>query len=391
MRKFHKLLQGDSAFYQTIVPRPEQEAALRAAKNKIRDHLRSRIQVATKAVLGMDKAVAPRFRTQGSWAYRTCIQPDQAPPQEMDWDYGVYLPVDAWEEAGTPRVAAGAYFDLVESLLRELCKQEGWSLGKKDKDHCIRVHIATGAHIDVALYAAPVEQFAKVSDREIERFDKSVAMDAANFSMERLNEAAEISIEQEWDDFDGMMVATRKGIWEPSDAERIAGWFRDQLKMHGDQLQRVWRYLKAWRDHQWAKGGPSSVHLMLAASRHFDRQPGRDDKALAQVARFLPTALAEDFFEAGIDDDGKHNFNRLDAAGRHDAQHRANQLATVLQGALANVLQNKSAVIVALRDQFGQRIPNREVVVENDSPADQVRETPAKVVVPPVVHSSYAG
>jgi hypothetical protein len=389
MRKFHKLLHGESGFYQAIVPLAEQEAGLRAAKNKIRDHLRVGIQAASKTVLGMEETISPRFRTQGSWAYRACIQPDQAPPQEMDWDYGVYLPVEAWEETGTPRMAAGTYFDLVESLLRELCVKEGWQLGKKDKDHCIRAHVGKGAHVDVALYAAPADQFARVSDREIERTEKAVAMDSATLSMERLNEAAEIQIEQEWDDFEGMMVATRKGVWEPSDAEHIAGWFRDQLKAHGEQLQHVWRYLKAWRDHQWAKDGPSSVLLMLVACRHFDKQPGRDDKALAHVAGFLPACLANDFFETGIDDE--HNFNRLDATGRLEAQQRATQLGTVLHGAQFNVLQSKSAVIVALRGQLGQRIPNREADVENDSPADQVRETPARVVVPPVVNNTYAG
>lgn len=389
MRKFHKLLHGASAFYQAIVPTPEQEAGLRKAKNKIRDHLRSRIETASKTVLGMEKAVAPRFRTQGSWAYGACIQPAQVPPQEMDWDYGVYLPVEAWEETGTPRVAASAYFNLVETLLRELCEKEKWNLGK-EKNHCIRVHIGNHAHVDIALYAAPAEQFIKVSDLEIERAEKAVvAMDSATASLEQLNEASEISIEQDWDDFEGMMVATRKGIWEPSDAEAIARWFRDQLAIHGEQLQRIWRYLKAWRDFQWPEEGPSSVLLMLVASRHFDKQFGRDDKGLAHVARFLPQALGEDYFEEGID--GEHNFNRLDIKGRADAQLRATHLVNALRESLNNVIQPRDAVITALRGQFGQRIPNREADVEHDSPADQVRETPARQVVPPVVNSSYAG
>lgn len=388
MRKFQKLLQGESAFYEAIVPTKRQEDDLRSAKNKVRDHLRVGIQAVTKSVLGMEAAIAPRFRTQGSWAYRACIQPDQMPPQEMDWDYGVYLPVEAWEDTGTPKVAASAYFKLVESLLRDLCKQEGWRLGK-DKNHCIRMHVATWAHVDIALYAAPAEQFAKVSDREIERVDKAIAMDSVRASLEQLNEAAEITIEQDWDDFEGIMVATREGIWESSDAEVIAGWFVDQLKIHREQLQRVWCYLKAWRDHQWAVGGPSSVLLMLAATRYFGKYPGRDDKALTHVAGFLADAIAGDYYEEGID--GEHNFNRLTANERADARLRATKLEAALRAAQTNVLQSKGAVIATLREQFGQRIPNREADVENDSPADQVRETPARTVVPPVVNSSYAG
>ncbi|MBB5356843.1 hypothetical protein HDE76_000025 [Rhodanobacter sp. ANJX3] len=386
MRKFTKLLHGDSAFYEAIVPTDLQESELRKAKNKIRDRLRVRIEAATKTKLGMEKTVAPRFRTQGSWAYRACVQPDHMPPQEMDWDYGVYLPVEAWEETGTPRVAAAAYFELVEALLGELAHEQGWRLGK-DKNHCLRVHVAKWAHVDVALYAAPAEQFARVSDREIERVEKR-AFDAATASLEQLNEASEIS-SQDWDDFEGMMVATRKGIWEPSDAEVIAGWFRDQLKIHGDQLQRVWRYVKAWRDHNWQEGGPTSVLLMLAICRHFSKQPGRDDKALAHVAQFIPAAVAGDYYEEGID--SEHNFNRLDATQRLDARNRAILLERALRESLTNVTQPKSAVVIALRGQLGQRIPNREADVETDSPADKVRETPARPVVTPVVKSSYAG
>ena len=90
MLSLHKLfLNGDDSrsFHEVIVPTRQQRETLLAVKNVIRDHLRTTIRQASKTVLGMDRMVDPRFRTQGSWAYRTCVQPAHTPPQEMDWDF----------------------------------------------------------------------------------------------------------------------------------------------------------------------------------------------------------------------------------------------------------------------------------------------------------------
>lgn len=112
-----------------LMPEEEQKAFLRSCRTKIKDYLKPAIAEATVSVLGMRKQVQPRFRTQGSWAYNTCIQPAHKFDQEMDLDYGVYLPVDVWQENGPPAEMAKAYFDLVESLLQILCVQENgrWS------------------------------------------------------------------------------------------------------------------------------------------------------------------------------------------------------------------------------------------------------------------------
>jgi hypothetical protein len=391
VRKFHKLLNGDQgALHEQLLPTDGQERFLRGAKNKIRNHLRVGIEQASMEVLNTDKSVSPRFRTQGSWAYGSCIQPARQPPQEMDWDYGVYLPVDLLDDNVTPRVAAQAYFDLVEGLLIDLCARNGdWALGEK-KDRCIRVSVGNDTHVDVALYAAPADQFAEVNDRLVEATKAYGTADFALSMEQRLSEAAEISAEQSWADFEGMMVATRNGEWEASDAEVIAQWFRDQKDIHGEQLQRVWRYLKAWRDFQWTKGGPSSVTLMLIACRHFERFTGRDDKALIHLAKHLPEAIAQDVVEEGIDP--THDFNRsLTPEKREEARRRAAWFAKALEEVRTNVVQPQAEVIALLRQQWGPRIPNRPQGVEYDSPADQVRETPARQVVVPPVNRSWAG
>jgi hypothetical protein len=384
MRKFHKLLHGEGALYAKLLPTADQEKALRDAKNTIKKALIAGIKHAATRELGMEREVEPRFRTQGSWAYGACVQPAHQPPQEMDWDYGVYLPVTMLDDKVTPKVAARAYFDVVEGILTQLAKQQGWTMGKP-KERCVRVHVAKWAHVDIALYAAPEDEFEKINDRFVE--SKGLTFDhAASVSLERY---AEIAVEQTWDDFEGMMLAKRDGEWEHSDAEKIAGWFRLQKETHGEQLQRTWRYLKAWRDQQWEEGGPSSVCLMLVATQQFKKFPGRDDLALIGISEHLPSALANDISEDGIDPG--HNFNRMSTAERAGARKRAQVFTDELVKARTNILQPKSAVITGLRGLWGSRLPNCEQDIEHNSPAQQVRDTPVRQVAAPVVASSYAG
>ena len=123
MLKLNKLFyygNDPRSFDQVIEPTDHQRKTLQDARTLIRDHLRAKIRHATKAELQMDRMVEPRFRTQGSWRYKTCIQPAQA-PQEMDWDFGVYLPVTVWTEKGPPHEMAKTYFDLVERALADRC------------------------------------------------------------------------------------------------------------------------------------------------------------------------------------------------------------------------------------------------------------------------------
>src|SRR5690606_18618977 len=132
-------------------------------RTTIREYLRPLIAEATTSVLGMKSKIEPKFRTQGSWSYSTCVQPAHA-NQEMDWDYGIYLPVDVWENNGPPAQMAPAYFQLVENLLNALCAKKNWKR-MKGKSTCIRISVSDWAHMDIPLYAAPQAEFEKIRER----------------------------------------------------------------------------------------------------------------------------------------------------------------------------------------------------------------------------------
>jgi len=385
MLNLHKLFLNDenpSSLDKVITPTDDQKRQLQEAKNIIRDHLRKSIRDATVTILGMSHMVSPRFRTQGSWAYRTCIQGAHLPPQEMDWDFGVYLPVTAWEDTSPPRKMAKLYFEFVEHSLAELCRTRPWVLDRTN-NRCARVKIASWGHIDLPLYAAPEEKFQHVSERAV--------MDSAKASANYLRESAGLEDYSEsgempndfWVLMDEIHVAKRDGTWQKSDPEQVANWFDDRVTEHTDQLRRVCRYLKAWRDHNWETGGPSSVLLMIIASQSFKPIRGRDDLALESAAQVLAQKLSGEVREVGIDF-GEEDFNRLDATRRTQAAERARELYQAIhssrhygQGLIASAIQN-------MRGQFGERIANEPSLVSVDTAAEVRSVDPVRVAAPAV-------
>jgi len=389
MFKLNRLLfaTAEEVFIDCTKPTKAQRQVLFDAKNEIRNHLRPRIREATIKVLGMDKSVTPRFRTQGSWSYKTCVQPAWHPPQEMDWDFGVYLPVSVWEDGGPTHAMAKLYFKLVEGLLQDLCNEKGWKL-YSGKDTCIRVQINAWAHIDIPLYAAPEEQFAQIVERGA--FDAVRTLDAREALVANFEE--EDFTLQQWEDMVDIMMATRAGEWQQSDPEEVSRWFLDRIEEHTEQLRRVCRYLKAWRDLHWKAGdGPTSVCIMIAVAQTFEPQRGRDDLALEKSARALAITLKGNVHEAGIAE-GKEDFNkRLDADRRQLASSRAATLASQLQAARLKASHLVGDAIDILRGQLGDRVPYRTDLVELDSGEDAVRVVGADRVSRPVVKSTSAG
>jgi len=389
MFKLNRLLfaTAEEVFIDCIKPTMAQRQVLFDAKNEIRNHLRPRIREATIKVLGMDKSVTPRFRTQGSWSYKTCVQPAWHPPQEMDWDFGVYLPVSVWEDGGPTHAMAKLYFKLVEGLLQDLCNEKGWKL-YSGKDTCIRVQINAWAHIDIPLYAAPEEQFAQIVERGA--FDAVRTLDAREALVANFEE--EDFTLQQWEDMVDIMMATRAGEWQQSDPEEVSRWFLDRIEEHTEQLRRVCRYLKAWRDLHWKAGdGPTSVCIMIAVAQTFEPQRGRDDLALEKSARALAITLKGNVHEAGIAE-GKEDFNkRLDADRRQLASSRAATLASQLQAARLKASHLVGDAIDILCGQLGDRVPYRTDLVELDSGEDAVRVVGADRVSRPVVKSTSAG
>ncbi|NHC06387.1 CBASS cGAMP synthase [Azonexus fungiphilus] len=350
------------SFLTAIEPIPEAESALKEAKETIRSHLQKAIPAWLTETLGEKPTHAPRFRTQGSWAYRTCNKPCQIPPQEMDWDLGIYLPVSLWDDNDvSPKQAAKTFYSMVKEVMAPLAKEQGWTL--TEKPTCIRVILNQGtqAHVDLPLYAAPDKDFPNIK----EVVAKSIFAREA-FAYDQANQPLQ------WDSLTRISLACQDGTWNDSDPGLVVKWFKSKQERHGEQLRRICRYLKAWRDHVWKSGGPSSIVLMVCAAQTLDRAAedfeGRDDLALCHVLNALPGQLLNPVTEPMINP--AEDLNRLSEEDQKTAAQLADDFRRAMNQALLSGINEKIQAVLMLQEHLGQRLPANYDVISVDTTAD---------------------
>ncbi|MNP28667.1 Cyclic AMP-GMP synthase [compost metagenome] len=92
-------------------------------------------------------------------------------------------------------------------------------------------------------------------------------------------------------------LAHKSKGWIDSDPKALTKWFNGEVKSKGDQLKRVVRYFKAWKDN---KDGdtklPSGMVLSILAANHFVSDfLDNDDNAFVDTARAIHESLNESF------------------------------------------------------------------------------------------------
>lgn len=337
---------------------------LRKAKDDVRDCIKSGFaewgNITTQAILFESDAseppdtLRPKFRLQGSYAYKTLNAPAHIPPQQIDLDDGVFLPVSFFEKDGkmTPTIASGGYFRLTEELLAPLCEQNGWKL-VTDKKSCVRIEFDAQTHMDLALYSIPEKEFVVLVE-QAEKANSFFAMD----SRELYNEVYEAIPK------DHIMLAHREESWIPSDPRKLDEWFHESLDNHGEQYRSINRYLKGWRDFQWEESQLSSIILMTCVRKLYDNGhmkglEKRDDLALAKVAQHLPQLL-----EHNIENPVVPGIN-LDAWSpneRAEYVSKSFQLSTLINVAMSE--NDPKAALHKLKEIFGDRISDDVSLVE---------------------------
>src|SRR5690606_25003770 len=110
-----------------------QKGDLQEAKSTIMARLRMGITVAAES--GSGQRITPRFMSQGSSVYKTQNSPCQTPPQQIDHDLGCYLPMSLLKE-GQPKIAAAAFFEVVDGILEDLVAEKGWHALIRTKSTC---------------------------------------------------------------------------------------------------------------------------------------------------------------------------------------------------------------------------------------------------------------
>lgn len=355
---------------------PERKAILREARDECRAAIRGglnnwsaviqRSELFDRALHSVEvkATLQPKFRMQGSFAYHTLNEPAQTPPQEVDLDDGVFVPVSFLKDSSGPHpvLASRGYFLAVERLLAPICKKNDWTL-VTDKPSCVRVIIAKDAHIDLALYAIPDEEFQKLTESVLAKANN--AMDSRS-----LAESVELydSIYEALRD-DQIMLAHRDEGWRASDPRKLEDWFKDALRSHGEQFRRVCRYLKGWRDHNWQSCRLSSIAIMSCTVTVYDEAPcpianNRDDKALLQVAERLADLLGGRIVNPVVQ--GQYLDEGWTLEERNDFITKAKSLRQQLRTAL-NGTDRTSESLESIKAAFGPRIPNDHNLIRQDT------------------------
>lgn len=327
-----------------------------------------------------EEVPVPKFSTQGSFVYRTINNPAYPPQQQIDLDYGVYLPFTALEDGKRPKTNAKLFFTTIETILAEhiAAKGHGWKV-ERGKNACVRVEIDNRIHIDLPLYGVPDNQIHRVV--EARNMTKAIAMDSVTASMESLFEAAE------WEnDIDPVVIhlADREKGWVPSDPIILRHWVKAEFdrKPHARE---VCRYLKAWRDEYWKDGsGPSSIFLLAHAICTYDHTSSKHCEILANAIDRLPEALNKPLLVPCPKPENPHA--KEDLCDRLSPEQKANfhvafcDLRQKFKESLRE--ENPVSANLMLVRIFGKRFPNNPRKITKKSaiattPHVVVRNTPA--------------
>lgn len=396
----HRIFNGSSepADYLTnLTLSATDEGKPRKAREEIREAIRRGLgdwdELITKREL-FDVALMhveppklrPKFRMQGSFAYRTCNRPAQCPPQEIDLDDGLFLPISYLTGNGLhhPAVVSEGLFRAVEQALEPLCESRGWTLNK-DKSSCVRVELDEGAHVDIALYAISDADYTVL----LEKAAHTVGSHNASQAYRELAEARDLTDElYEGLPSEGIMLAHREDGWKPSDPRKLEDWFRTALETHGEQLRRVCRYLKGWRDHQWNASRIASIALMSAAITAYDEAfeevpENRDDLAMLMVAERLPSVLSGQIDNPVVD--GQRLDEGWSTEQRADFVAEAEVLLERLRHVLAGTDDPRTA-IQGLIAAFGPRVPNEPNLIKSEDM--RAPSTKSAIGAPAILKSS---
>lgn len=285
-----------------------------------RDALRSEI----KTWFSDHDKEQPRFCWQGSFAMKTTVNP--LSNGDYDIDDGVYLSgystLDTTEWPATTTV-----HNWFKNAVTGQTKAD-----PINKDTCIRVIYASGYHVDLPIY-----------------------------------------IEKD----DSIYLAHKSKGWIISDPKAFRDWFVKKVKDNGEQLRRLVKYLKAWKNYNDVplKG----IEITILAANHFCVYEGHDEKSLRDTVQAIITSLNNSFtcykpvtpYEnlfAGVTDTKEKNI--IDALSS-------------LKIALDNAINEEDPSVASdyMINQFGSRFPKGEPLDESKTTGNYVRTSAPGVLL----------
>lgn len=271
---------------------------------------------------------------------------------------------------GSPEVAKNLLLEEVEKALQGIKKVKGWGVTKKPT--CLRLLVSDKVHIDIPVYAIPRKKYQLLKEAAQMHSD----MHLGELIMNNKLDPSEVNLAL-WDT-DG---------WMKSDPRLLHDWFENESKRFGPILKRTCRYLKAWRDHTWDKGGPSSIALMVAVCEAFREKSilyKSDSDALHAVCNSLPRIFSNDIRNPKDPEEVIFPRDMNEETQREIRENILNlnrSINDALEISISKDDVNRKLILI-----FGDRLPNSPDLIELSSKSEEVQSQ--KTVVPPIINQA---
>ncbi|MCK8604375.1 CBASS cGAMP synthase [Desulfoferrobacter suflitae] len=224
---------GEDCYLSKISLSSQKEDQLRTSRDALREKIRAYLK---------EKGIKDtRFYRQGSYAHRTMISPLNC---DYDIDDGVYMDLSDFKEEPSTRTIHTWILEAVENHTQT---------PPVDKEPCVRAIFKAGYQVDLPAY----------------------------------------KIEERGDENENYFLAKKTSGWFESDPKAMTRWFQDQIKQKSEQLRRLVKYFKGWRDYRSTKNPtklPSGLTLTILACEQYLSDP-RDDISFTETARSILARL----------------------------------------------------------------------------------------------------
>ena len=224
--QFHRMIALTSGNKKVL------RMALEVNRNKIRTYFRNTFH-----------QQVPRFRSQGSYAANTVVNPING---EINLNDGVYLQhLDGRDDSKWPTGADAQ--QLINNAV------SGNRRAKTiEQCACVRLQYKGLCHIDFSIYGLLKGQ--------------------------------------------SLLAVNGEPGWAYSDPYALTRWFKSYFSLYGEQLRRIIQYIKAWADFQSRQFGemPNSLVLSVLATRYF-QDDIRDDVAMSYTFQVMSKAVTTYF------------------------------------------------------------------------------------------------
>lgn len=277
----------------------EEEISLKSKKKenlkKGRDALREKIRNSFKE----KERSTPKFCGQGSYMMKTTVNPIDG---EYDIDDGVYLQgysdkdSEEWPTTST-----------VHRWIKDAVDGHT-STPPKDKNTCVRVIYVDDYHIDLPSYI--------VKD-------------------------------------DVCYLAHKRDGWIESDPKALTKWFIDKVQEKGEQVRRLVKYLKAWKDYN--DVDLKGIAVTILVCENYYSYENRDDLALLGTVTEIINSLENEFTCKKPVIPYEDLFEEIDEVNQNKLLESLKSLKTEIQNAVDKEDEAEASDIMI--KVFGDRFP----------------------------------